>query len=193
MGILDVVTGRPMPRAPVRLAICAVVAAWFVLGAAPVSPDHVAPTVRMISPTPGAVVSEGLVVLSAGAHDNVQVVTVEFRRARRCCSFAAKVGAAVPSRYGWVFHWDTRSVRDGAWLLAAKASDAAGNTALSRPVRVTVRTPKFTVLQPRARTASAAIAVVLVAAGIAVAVWVGRPVTRSSSRRRSGRPASSRG
>lgn len=91
--------------------------------------DSVAPTVALSAPTNGATVS-GAVTISANASDNVGVTRVEFL----IDGVLAGSDASAPYAYSW----DTSSVANGLRRLQARAVDAAGNTATSTEISVTV-------------------------------------------------------
>ncbi|HEY5877444.1 MAG TPA: Ig-like domain-containing protein [Nakamurella sp.] len=92
--------------------------------------DGTPPTVSITAPTAGATVS-GTVTAAADAADNVGVTSVQFQ------VDGANVGAADPSA-PYSAQWDTTAVANGAHTIRAIARDAAGNTATSTVVGVTV-------------------------------------------------------
>jgi beta-lactam-binding protein with PASTA domain len=96
-----------------------------------VTADVTPPTVSITAPGDGATVA-GSVVISATAADNVGVAGVTFMDG------GAPIGAET---LGAPFQttWQTTLVTDGAHTLSAVARDAAGNTATSALVSVTVR------------------------------------------------------
>jgi hypothetical protein len=92
--------------------------------------DTGSPTVSMTAPSAGATVS-GSVTLSATATDDVGVAGVQFRLD------GAALGAedtAAP----YLLPWNSTSAANGTHTLTAVARDAAGNSATSAPVSVTV-------------------------------------------------------
>ena len=96
-----------------------------------VTADVTAPTVSIDAPANGAVVSSN-VPLTATASDNVGVAGVTF------FDGGAPIGAeALTAPFQAI--WQTGLVSDGLHTLTAIARDAAGNTATSAPVAVTVR------------------------------------------------------
>jgi glucose/arabinose dehydrogenase/PKD repeat protein len=95
------------------------------------TPDLMPPRVRVTAPARRAVVS-GRIAVRASASDNVVVHAVRFKLDGK------KLGKA-DSRAPFRVRWDTRRARNGVHRLTAVARDAAGNTATSRAVRVTVR------------------------------------------------------
>ena len=102
-----------------------------------ITPDTTAPTVAVTAPVAGAVVM-GTVTVTATASDDVGVAGVQFTLD------GANLGAEdTVSPYS--ISWDTRTVANGAHLLAAVARDAAGNTATAAAVSVTVMNPVLTV------------------------------------------------
>jgi len=93
------------------------------------SSDTIAPTVSVTSPANGATVS-GKVQLIASASDNIGVTKVEFY-----VDGALQGSAAVAP---FTISVDATSAPIGAYILTAKAYDAAGNIGVSSPVRVNV-------------------------------------------------------
>ncbi len=92
--------------------------------------DTTPPTVHLTAPAAGATVS-GPITVSADAADNVGVAGVQFRLD------GANIGVedtAAP----YSVPWDTTTTSDGSHALTAVARDAAGNTATSNAVTVTV-------------------------------------------------------
>lgn len=92
--------------------------------------DTQPPVVSVTAPTAGATVSGG-VVLAASATDNVGVAGVQFQ------VDGSPVGSPVTSP-PYSLTWDSSTVPNGAHAISAKASDAAGNSAVSSTVGVTV-------------------------------------------------------
>lgn len=102
----------------------------------PVNPpaDQTPPAVKLTAPAAGATLT-GSVTLSASASDDGSgVQQVEFY------ANDALVGKATAAPYS--ITWDTRSVADGSYRIAAKAYDKAGNAAQTDPVTVTVANGK---------------------------------------------------
>jgi hypothetical protein len=96
----------------------------------PPPPDATAPTVAITAPAGGATLS-GAASLAASASDNVAVAGVQFK------VNGVNLGAEdVTAPYGVA--WDTTAYPNGAYQLTAVARDAAGNTATSTTVSVSV-------------------------------------------------------
>src|SRR5207244_4247751 len=93
-------------------------------------PDTTPPTVSITAPVAGATIS-GTVTVSASATDNVGVVGVQFKLDGR--NLGAEVTAAP-----YAISWNTTGATNGSHTLTAIARDAAGNTATSSAVSVTV-------------------------------------------------------
>jgi poly(hydroxyalkanoate) depolymerase family esterase len=93
------------------------------------SADTTAPTVSLTAPSQGASVS-GVVSLTASATDNVGITQVQF------LVDGTPVGTDTTPPYEAT--WNSATVANGTHALAARASDAAGNSTLSSPVSVTV-------------------------------------------------------
>jgi subtilisin family serine protease len=96
-----------------------------------VTNDFTPPTVVITSPTNGASVSNSITV-AASASDNVGVAGVQFLL--NGTNLGAQVLAAPYS-----VSWNTKTVPNGTYSLAAVASDAAGNASTSAVVTVNVR------------------------------------------------------
>jgi hypothetical protein len=92
--------------------------------------DTTAPTVTLTAPAAGATVG-GTLTVTAGATDNVGVVGVQFRLD------GANLGAEVTAP-PFAVSWNTTASVNGSHSLTAAARDAAGNTATSAAVVVTV-------------------------------------------------------
>jgi hypothetical protein len=93
-------------------------------------PDETPPTVSIAAPANGATVS-GLVAVRANASDNRGVAGVQFRLD------GANAGAE-DTGAPYEITWDTRAAPNGTHTLSAVARDAAGNSATSATVTVTV-------------------------------------------------------
>ena len=91
--------------------------------------DSIPPNVSVTAPVNGATVS-GLVSIAATATDNIGVARVEFL-------IDGTLAGSDPSA-PYVYSWDTASAANGARLIQARAVDAAGNTASSAQISVTV-------------------------------------------------------
>ena len=99
------------------------------------SSDPTPPTVFIVSPAAGALVSD-IVTVTADAFDNVGVGGVQFY------VDGVPTGAEdTTDPYG--LNWDTRTSGNGAHTLTALARDAAGNATLSAPVTVNVANTNF--------------------------------------------------
>jgi beta-lactam-binding protein with PASTA domain len=92
--------------------------------------DSVAPSVSIDSPASGSVA--GMVTISASASDNVGVAGVTF------FDGAAQIGPEVGGASPFQAIWNSTLVAEGSHTLSAVARDAAGNTAPSAGVSVTV-------------------------------------------------------
>jgi hypothetical protein len=95
-----------------------------------VSNDTTAPTVGMTAPASSATVNDTIVV-SADAADEVGVVGVQF------LLDGAPLGAE-DTTAPYAIDWVTTAASNGTHALAARARDAAGNTATSNSLAVTV-------------------------------------------------------
>ena len=95
-----------------------------------VPPDLTAPTVAILAPVSGSVVS-GTVTISIGASDNVGLARIELYRNGALAGTAANSPAS--------FIWNTMAAGNGNFTLQAKAVDAAGNVGTSSPISVSVQ------------------------------------------------------
>jgi chitodextrinase len=95
--------------------------------------DSLPPSVSVTSPAAGSILS-GNVTLTASATDNVGVAGVQFR------VDGASVGAEDTSA-PYSISLDTTTLSSGTHALTARARDAAGNSAVSAAVNVTVDNP----------------------------------------------------
>ena len=93
------------------------------------SPDNTPPTVSITSPASGATVS-GTINVTASASDNRGVADVQF--------FLDGAPGADDTTAPYSVPWDTTTASNGSHTLTAVARDAAGNSATSTPVTVTV-------------------------------------------------------
>ncbi|TMK43228.1 MAG: hypothetical protein E6G55_12625, partial [Actinobacteria bacterium] len=93
-------------------------------------PDTTPPTVSITAPAAGATVS-GTITVSASATDNVGAVGVQFKLD------GVNLGAEVTSA-PYTLSWNTATASNGLHTLTAVARDAAGNTATTAAVSVTV-------------------------------------------------------
>ena len=103
---------------------------WRIVAGTGSGTDTTPPTVAITAPTAGAKVA-GTVTVSAGASDNVGVVGVQFKLD------GANLGAEVTTA-PYSVSWNTTTAVNSTHTLTAVARDAAGTTATSAPVSVTV-------------------------------------------------------
>src|SRR5439155_13114028 len=92
-------------------------------------PDPTPPSLRITSPRSGETVS-GRTTVTATASDNVGVAQVEF--------FDGTTSLGVDTTAPYTISWNTTPASNGSHTLTAVARDAAGNTATSAGVTVTV-------------------------------------------------------
>jgi hypothetical protein len=125
------------------------VAAAVVAAANYVPPaDTTPPVVTLSAPTQGATVS-GMAVVTATATDNVGVVKVDL--------YVDGAYFATDASSPYSFAWDTAGLANGPHELSLIAADAAGNTASTAPVTVTLsNTPPDTTAPVVSITAPAA-------------------------------------
>jgi hypothetical protein len=108
------------------------VAKMVQIGSAGSITDTTAPQVRLTAPLGSATVSGSNVTLQAAADDNIGVGQVQF------LLDGSPLGAPV-SNAPFTFRWNSTTVADGSHTLSARASDAAGNSAVAIDVVVSVR------------------------------------------------------
>jgi len=97
--------------------------------------DTTPPAVSITGPANGATVA-GTVTVSASATDNVGVVGVQFKLD------GVNLGSEI-TKAPYTLAWITSTASQGKHTLTAVARDAAGNTATSSSVTVTVTTFAF--------------------------------------------------
>ena len=97
-------------------------------------PDSQPPAVSVTTPAAGDTLSGTAANLAATASDNVGVAGVQF------LVDGAPVGSPVTAP-PYTLAWDSTAVADGSHTVAARAWDAAGNTATSAGIAVTVSNP----------------------------------------------------
>ena len=95
------------------------------------TPDTTPPTVSMTAPSDGGTVSGSAVAVSATSADNVGVAGVQF------LLDGVAIGAEVTTA-PYSILWNTTTATNSSHTLSARARDAAGNTATSAAVTVTV-------------------------------------------------------
>jgi hypothetical protein len=123
----------------------------------PSTPDTTAPAVSFTAPTNGATIF-GTTTVSASASDNIGVVGVQFVLDGINLNAEDTVSP-------YSIAWNTRTISDGNHDLVAIARDAAGNTATSSLITVTVKNndtvpPTISMIAPiDGTTASGTIAV----------------------------------
>jgi hypothetical protein len=100
--------------------------------AAILPPDSIPPVVSITTPAANATVVSTITV-SGVATDNIDVVGVQF--------FLDGVPLGLEVTYPPYYTlWDTKTAQPGSHTLTASAHDASGNTTISAPIPVTVRT-----------------------------------------------------
>ena len=133
-----------------------------VLSGTPATSDTSRPTISLIAPAAGAIVSGATVTVSATAADNVGVVRVQFKLD------GGDLGAAVTTP-PYTVTWNTKTATNAVHSLTAQAFDAAGNLGSSAPVSVTVSNdttpPTVAISSPAAgQTVSGTVAIAAAAA-----------------------------
>ena len=103
-------------------------------------PDLTPPTVSMTAPADGATVS-GTAVVDVTADDNVGVVKVDL--------YVDGIFFASDTGSPYSFAWDTSTLQGGPHTLYAIAADAAGNTASTTLISVTVNNVPLDITPPQ--------------------------------------------
>ncbi len=93
-------------------------------------PDSTAPTVLLTAPANNSTIS-GTMTITAAASDNVAVASVQFM-------LDGNPIGALDTSAPWSMTYDTRQLTNGQYTLSAVAKDAAGNSATSSTVTITV-------------------------------------------------------
>jgi hypothetical protein len=97
------------------------------------------PTTSVVLPSAGASLA-GTTNLDAFAHDYGTVTKVEFHLTGGSLN-QALVGTASLTEFGWLVSWNTTTVSNGTYTLQSEAYDAAGLSAFSPGVTITVNNP----------------------------------------------------
>ncbi len=97
------------------------------------------PTTAVVLPSNGASVA-GTSYLDAVASDYGTLTKVEFHLTGGSLD-KALIATASPTMYGWLAPWNTTAVPNGTYVLQSEAYDAAGLSAYSSGVTVTVDNP----------------------------------------------------
>ena len=94
------------------------------------------PTTSVLAPTNRERLS-GATYLDASATNATSVRFVLFGGSY----FGLVVGTAIPTAFGWLYHWDTTTVPNGSYLLFSQAFNASGNS-ISPPVTISIHNRK---------------------------------------------------
>ncbi len=97
-------------------------------------PDTQPPTVTIVNPASGQVVS-GSQTIAATAVDNVAVVSVQF------LLDGSPLGSPMPAAASYSLTWDTTTATNGTHIIGATAADTSGNVGTAAPISVTVSNP----------------------------------------------------
>lgn len=95
--------------------------------------DHTAPVTAVIDPRANATVSGSTAFDASATDDHGRPAKVEF------LLDGSSVATAGLTIYGWIGVFDTRTVTNGSHTLRSRATDTAGNVAVSAPVTVKIR------------------------------------------------------
>jgi outer membrane protein assembly factor BamB len=98
--------------------------------------EKIPPATSVVQPSNGATLS-GTTTLVASASDDVTVSKVEFHLTGASYNDAL-IGVATPTRFGWIYNWNTASVPNDTYTLNSVATDLAGNVGRSANVTITV-------------------------------------------------------
>jgi hypothetical protein len=113
--------------------------------------DNTPPTTAVIFPSTGANLqgTSALLDATASASDGVAIGKVQFALTGGSYTKTI-VGTAAPTYYGYLFELNTTSIRNGSYVLQSLATDAAGNTAYSLGITITVANspPTTAVISP---------------------------------------------
>jgi streptogramin lyase len=101
--------------------------------------DNTPPTTAVLIPSNGADLSRTSAILdaSASASYGVGISRVQFVLSGGSYKQSV-IGMATPTAFGYLYSWNTTSVSPGTYTLRSRATDAAGNTAYSAGITVTV-------------------------------------------------------
>ncbi len=98
--------------------------------------DTTPPVVSISSPSDGSVITGGAITVSVSATDNVGVTKVEL--------YVNGSLHSTDTSSPYSFLWDSSQRPDGTYQFYAKAYDAAGNTAQSGSITLSLRKPDTT-------------------------------------------------
>ena len=98
--------------------------------------DNTPPSTTMLIPSSGATLF-GPAILDAAATDTVGVTKVEFHLTGGALNDVS-VATAIPTIYGWIADWNTRTVPNGTYTLQSVAYDAEGFRTHSTGITVSV-------------------------------------------------------
>jgi hypothetical protein len=100
--------------------------------------DNTPPTTAVVVPATGADLGgTSTLDATASASYGVKVAKVQFVLTGGSYTKSV-IGTATPTLYGYLYSWNTTGVPGGTYTLQSLATDAAGNTAYSSAVSVTV-------------------------------------------------------
>ena len=105
--------------------------------AVPVIVGNTPPTTSVVIPSNNASVSGTAVTLDAGASDDVGVKSVQFVISGGSYNKTV-IGTAVPTVYGYILQWNSKTVPDATYTLQSLATDQAGNTTYSSGITIKV-------------------------------------------------------
>jgi hypothetical protein len=111
-----------------------------------VTVDNTPPTTAVIYPPTGSSLqgTSALLDATASAADGVAIAKVQFALTGGPYRKTI-IGTATPTYYGYLFEMNTTSIQNGQYTLQSFATDAAGNTAYSAGITITVaNTPPTT-------------------------------------------------
>ncbi|MDX1980677.1 MAG: Ig-like domain-containing protein, partial [Bryobacteraceae bacterium] len=109
----------------------------FTVSALPSGQDTTPPAVSISAPTGGAALTGTGITVSANATDNTAMASVQFKLD------GTNLGNAVTGAGPlYSIAWNTTTAANGPHILTAIATDAAGNSAASAPINVTVNNPQ---------------------------------------------------
>ena len=104
----------------------------------PVTVDNTPPKTKVVLPTAGSTITgTSTLEASAKAFYGVSISEVQFTLTGGSYNKTV-IGTATLSGHKYVYAWDSTSVPNGNYKVRSLATDAAGNTTYSDPIKITV-------------------------------------------------------
>lgn len=116
----------------------------------PFTIDNTAPTINLIAPTNGSILTAPTTIVSANAADNIGVTQVVFEYSPDGITYLPIGTETIPVGITYSIIWNTGIVPSGSYKLRATAYDNCGNHSSSQIDVIVDRPPEITILSPEA-------------------------------------------